>query len=401
MSEQQLTAKEIETILSKRKHELEMNRKRVQKHYKKHKDELVEKQRERRAAERAQTNLAVAQLAIVPPDPQEEEESKEVDFGVVKTFENVNDYTQDQLIQLLTDKGLEKGSFNTYRSAINRIFKITGCKSLIECFRHVEKMMDDIDNSTNDNGIAYSTNTIKATYQGVLYLIDNFLLVDGKKNEFLSDVHKKVHKRFRRYKKKSKDENDEKKASNAHAVPSFVDYVDACREKYGTKSKQYLVAVLYSVIPVRDNFKNMKIIKSLAENNGVDNFLVATRSTYTFVINDFKTKKGGHIDPIEKELQEELPKEFELIGLLKDWIKIKKLNYGSLLFGKSPLSPFVGKMNRELGFSTGTGVDLFRHITVSDIPDDAPIEERERIAESMQHSLQTQSVYARQKKTKK
>lgn len=399
MSEQQLTAKEIQKILSKREHALEMNRKRVKKHYDKHKDELVEKQREKRAAERAQTNLAVSQLAIVPHDPQKEEEESKEDFGVVKTFENVNDYTQDQLIQLLRDKGLEKGSFNTYRSAANRIFKITGCKSLIECFQNVDKMMDDIDNSTNDNGIAYSINTIKATYQGVLYLIDNFLLVDGKKNEFLSDVHKKVNKRFKRYKDLSEKESNKKKTSTEYAVPSFVDYVDACREKYGTESKQYLVAVLYSVIPVRDNFKNMKIIKSLAENNGVDNFLVATRSTYTFVINDFKTKKGGDIEPIEKELQDELPKEIELIELLKEWIKIKKLKYGSLLFGKSPLSPFVSKMNRELGFSTG--VDLFRHITVSDIPDDAPIEERERIAESMQHSLQTQAVYARQKKTKK
>ena len=66
------------------------------------------------------------------------------------------------------------------------------------------------------------------------------------------------------------------------------------------------------------------------------------------------------------------------------------------MFGASPLTKFVGDMNRALGYADAGGVNLFRHMRVSTFMKGNPtFEEREALAEEMGHSLITQTAYTR------
>jgi hypothetical protein len=59
------------------------------------------------------------------------------------------------------------------------------------------------------------------------------------------------------------------------------------------------------------------------------------------------------------------------------------------LFGSAKLSPFIAQMNKKIGFITG--VNLFRHMSVSEVLNDPKVtpEQRATLAETMKHSIAT------------
>ena len=58
------------------------------------------------------------------------------------------------------------------------------------------------------------------------------------------------------------------------------------------------------------------------------------------------------------------------------------------MFGASPLTKFVGDMNRALGYADAGGVNLFRHMRVSTFMKGNPtFEQREALADEMGHSV--------------
>ena len=172
--------------------------------------------------------------------------------------------------------------------------------------------------------------------------------------------------------------------------PSFNEYLDRVTNKYGEASKEYLISYLYSQFTVRDDFKNMKIIQKNSDDNKEDNFILINGNKMMFIINNFKTKN--------KYQRLEFTVTGKLKTLLLQWTKTKKIGYNDLLFGKSSLSPFVSKLNKSLGYDNLKGVNIYRHMRVSDLykgKKDLTFEEREKLSNEMGHSLIVQSQYKR------
>ena len=123
----------------------------------------------------------------------------------------------------------------------------------------------------------------------VIIIIDRFLINNKNFNkDQLKNIKKKINNEFNRYKDLSADENEEK--IQTQIVPSFKKYLQEVKNMFGQESKQYIVALMYSIFTVRDNYKKMKIIKTQKDKDGVNNFILVDGKTIKIFINDFKTK---------------------------------------------------------------------------------------------------------------
>ena len=298
---------------------------------------------------------------------------------------NNSNYTQDEIIALIkNDKNIKsKNTRSTYVSSIKRLFTMTGCTDMKKCLNSYKKMLNSIEKSD------YSINSIKQTLQSLLFVADKYNILHNLFSKKKADDLKKFFKSaFEKFKDKSITQLEV--AQKTIHYPSFNEYLDRVTNKYGEASKEYLISYLYSQFTVRDDFKNMKIIQKNSDDNKEDNFILINGNKMMFIINNFKTKNK----------YERL--EFTITGKLKtlllQWTKTKKIGYNDFLFGKSSLSPFVSKLNKSLGYDNLKGVNIYRHMRVSDLykgKKDLTFEEREKLSNEMGHSLIVQSQYRR------
>jgi hypothetical protein len=303
------------------------------------------------------------------------------------------------------------------------VFQTTGCENLKKCLTSYKKMMTSIINSkkpikekkqkkskkkeAEDNDTeeekepepqGYSINTIKQTIQSILFVGTQYM------NDFkylFSDKQAKIRKKyfdteFQRYKELSKLELQEKKDNTTY--PSFDEYLSKVKEKYGENSKQYLVSYLYSVFTVRDNLKQMTIIDKIKDDNEKDNFLLINRTRMMFIVNDFKTKKK--YERLEFNVTDN-----KLKQMIKDYnddpkvIKTRKQYKNNYFLGKTALSTFVSDINKELGYAGLGGINIYRHMRVTDHyngdVNNLSFEARKKLSDSMGHTLTTQKTYER------
>jgi hypothetical protein len=83
-----------------------------------------------------------------------------------------------------------------------------------------------------------------------------------------------------------------------------------------------------------------------------------------------------------------------MTDMLKGWIQSRGLVENDYVFGDKKLSPFISATNKQLGYDGG--VNLYRHISVSETLSKAPsVEERVKLADKMKHSPFTQLKYLR------
>ncbi len=87
---------------------------------------------------------------------------------------STDNYTKDQIIQLIKNLNLKINTEKTYISSIKRVYDATNCERLIDCFRDVEKIINDIENALY-RGAPYADNSKKLTYMSILIVIDQFL----------------------------------------------------------------------------------------------------------------------------------------------------------------------------------------------------------------------------------
>lgn len=293
-------------------------------------------------------------------------------------------YTQDQIIELLKQDNdfKSENTRKTYISSVRRIFTMTGCPDMKSCLNSYKKMSNNIEKSD------YSTNSIKQTIQAILFISDKYNILHNLfSNKKADDLKKHFTTLFAKFKEKSITELET--TQNTVEYPTFTEYLGKLSQIVDKNSKEWLVAKLYSQFTVRDNFANMKIIESINEDNKTDNFLLITRTKILILINKFKTK--NKYNRLEFVVTGELKK------ILNNYIDKHNLSYGDTLFGKSSLSPFVSKMNKKLGYNDLKGVNIYRHMRISELYKGKNItfEERNNLAEQMGHSLLVQKNYKR------
>lgn len=381
------------------------NRAAVKKYYEdpENKKKKLEAQRKRRAEQKAKCNelMNTNDDDNVPPPPPDYEPDYEPEAVVIEPEAVViipnasTQFTEQEIIELIkNDKGITKKTRETYIVDIKRVFTTTGCSNMKGCLTSYKKMMTSIVNGKNPKTQqAYSINSIKQTLQSVLFVgtkyMDNFELLFKKPKA--SQIKKYIQTQFEKYKELSKNQNTVRQSTKEY--PTFNDYLSKVIEIFGKNSKEYLISYLYSVFTVRDNFKNMLIIDNIKDNNGKDNFLLISRNKMMFIVNDFKTKKK--YQKLEFTVTDAKLKQM-IKAYINDPVNIRnREKFGKYLFGKSSLSPFVSKLNKSIGYDELGGINVFRHMRISDSNPNISFEERKKLSDSMGHSITVQSQYRR------
>jgi hypothetical protein len=372
---------EEQLILDKYNRQLELGRARSKRNYEKNKEKILSDRKESRQTVKKKLiefkEKNAIQNIVVEPEPEHEPVFDKSDIKVL---------TLEDCLNLIQNSDYTISSKTTYLTDIKRFFKLSKCINFQECFQKPQHMIDVILESD------FAINTKKQTLQIIIILIDKFSVFK------LVNISKKQAKKVRdlfqyhfdEYKEKSNDLNQERAKMK---IPSFNQYLSKVTAEYNKNSKEYLIILLYSVLTLRDNFKAMKIIQNKNENDETNNFLllqnVNNKTNLTFIVNNYKTK--GRYD----KFQFAVPTG-ELKTKLLDWISFKKLNYGDYLFGKSSLSSFISNLNKTLFSDTIGGVNLLRHIRVSETDPNLSFEERNKLAANMLHSMATQKKYRQQ-----
>lgn len=339
----------------------------------------------------------------------------------VSDLDNI-DFTRAELLALIkNDKSIVSAKTrDTYYQDIMRVFQITGCANFKKCLTNYKKMMTSIINSKKPikekkekkkskkeaeekekekepEPEAYAINTIKQTIQSIMFVGSQYMN-DFKRlfnEQKASNIKKYFDTQFQKYKELSRLELEEKQQNTEY--PTFDEYLGKVLEKYGENSKEYLVAYLYSLFTIRDNFKAMSIIDKAKDNDGINNFILINSNKIIFYVNDFKTKK-------KYEKLQYTVSDAKLKKLLKDWVNKpqnianRKKGKNNYIFGKSSLSPFISQLNKSIGYTDNMGgINIFRHMRVSDVyqKKDITFEERKKLADSMGHSITVASQYRR------
>jgi hypothetical protein len=311
----------------------------------------------------------------------------------------LRDYTEDELINLIsTSDKITASSKITYKSSTRRIFKATGCKTLKPCLNNHKTMIAKITNNKE-----YGSSAKLLIYQVLLKLNTLYGILSHMFNEKKAEtVREHLDHEYDKYKFISKQESDKKKETLF--VPTWSDYLKKTNSNFGTDSLEYLLAVLYSNLTIRDNYSEMKIVPLMKDTTDKSkNFFVLNRKNEMwFVINRFKTDKKLN----KLVYKVEIP---NLKQMLLKYIDTKKKKYDDYLFGKSKLSSIISKMNKINNYtyedkSVG-GVDFLRHISASQMSDGEydklSYEERKKLADQMLHSVATNKQYRRNLKVTK
>lgn len=354
-------------------------------YYEKNKEKILQKRKE----ERDVLNKTIQEIKEKRRIPFTE--TIEADESIVNLSPTA-DYTREEIVDLIKQQNYEYDTQKTYISDTNRIFRITGCKSIIPCLKKTDMIIKEIKNGKY-RGAPYAVNTLKQTFQMLVIIIDKFLInnTNFNKNQ-LKTIKSKINTEFDRYKELSAEENEEQMKNQI--VPTFKQYLQEVKNMFGQNSKQYLVSLLYSIFTVRDNYKKMKLIKSQKENDGVNNFILSDGKTIKIFINDFKTKSKYEF--LTYAYNQKNNDEKELKKLIEKWININGLVYGDYIFGKTSLSKMVGDMNKMLGYDEHKAINLFRHIRVTEEHGkNLSFEKRSELAEKMGHSIFTSKKYKR------
>lgn len=279
-----------------------------------------------------------------------------------------------------------------YKSEIKSLMRMTGCTDMRECIANPAKVLTGIDNgmtvaTKKKPSRRYALNTRLKMVQLILLLIDN-IPVKGPR-----DIKQAYALVFRQLKVESTDKALEAKTSLDKSVIHYTEYKRKILEEYGPKSKEFLIASLYSELPVRDDFHHLELITAEAANGAVHpgrNFIVepaTAKGRFLFIMQDYKTSdKYGRYD---------FTASAGLSKQLRAFIKSHKIKVGHFVFGKAPLSGFVQRMNRSIGIAK-TGVNYLRHSVISSaFHEGMTVDQRAELLRKMGHSPGTQLAYLR------
>jgi len=294
---------------------------------------------------------------------------------------------QEDAIEKINALDATSGTKTKYINDLKTLLNITGCDDLRQCLKQSKKIISEIENAKQkrDPTLSYGINTKKSLYQTILFLITN-LKIDLKESTI-----ERYKSKFEEYKILSRDKTAENKVSNDDSVMDYKEYVKKILQKFGVKSKQYLVARLYDELTCRDNYGNLEIIENLKEVKPNKNYIVVPRKRITLVLQEFKTDTA--YPAVYHKVSDSLD------TLIRSYLSENGLSYGDTLLGKSLLSSFVGEMNRAIGIENGS-INYIRHSKITTELSSSKLSPAERIAlaKKSQHSVITQLSYVRKLK---
>jgi len=357
-------------------------------------DESKEERRKRLARERAkriyeekkETILAYkkdkyAETKAIPKEQQQKRGRKPIDKNYsTPSITKKTKFTQDELISLInTDDEIKSDETKKFHTTnIKRFFRTTECEDL-SCLKTDYKLVfDRLANANNSfTGETLLPTSIKHTLKTLLLVFNRYAgdYINPKIKEYLQD-------KINQYILQSADYYDNKQQTEIY--PTFEEYLNKTISKYGSNSKQYLVAKLYSELTIRDNFGNAPVLEKSLTSNEINYFVMKKNYIY-FILNDYKT--ADRYDTIRYTFSSSTNK------LIRQYMTNNNIQIGDILF-EGNLSAFVSNMNKELGYENLRGINIFRHIRVSELQGSS-YEEKVKLSKLMGHAVLTQNKYRR------
>jgi len=333
--------------------------------------------------------LSQAGLKEIEEELEEELKKEPVINGKInkKTGKISIPIDQEDAIDNIETLDVSRGTKTKYINDLKTLLNITGCDDLRQCLKQSKKIISEIENAKQkrDPTLSYGINTKKSLYQTILFLITN-LKIDLKESTI-----ERYKSKFEEYKILSRDKTAENKVSNDESVMDYKEYVKKILQKFGVKSKQYLVARLYDELTCRDNYGNLEIVENMKDVKPNKNYIVVPRKRITLVLQEFKTDTA--YPAVHHKVSDSLD------TLIRSYLSENELSYGDTLLGKSLLSSFVGEMNRAIGIENGS-INYIRHSKITTELSSSKLSPAERIelAKKSQHSVITQLSYVRKLK---
>lgn len=332
----------------------------------------------------------------VPKEEQKKRGRKPIEktYSVPKVNKKTK-YTEDELINLInTDDEIKAEDTKKYHTAnIRRFFNTAECEDL-SCLKKDYKLaFNRVETATNRfTGEPYLPQTIQHTLKTILLIFNRYApnFVSSKIKEYLQN-------KINQYTLQTIDYNDNKRETDIY--PTFNDYIKKVKNKYGTDSKEYLVAKLYSEFSIRDDYGDAPILYAPISSKEINYFVLKKNYVY-FILNVYKT--SNRYSSVKYTFSHNVS------NLIKKYINNNNINTGGSMFdgkliGKflfdGNLSPFVSNMNKELGYTNLGGINIFRHIRISELDGDN-YEEKAKLLNEMGHSALTQPKYRRNLETK-
>ena len=346
-----------------------------------------------------QRNTIIPEIILKEPELVENENS--IDEPIVE-IQNISStqksYNLQECIQLLKNKIQVPSTLDSYIGHLKRFFhmdKLNSCGGgdIIKCLRNYKQISKKIAKGEY-NGKVYGVSSILGVFQILLYMMDNFF-----KEVFTPSTFKVIHDHLDDYFQKfvglSNDHFEAQRESQI--VPSFENYINLVRTKFGDDSIEMLIVLLYQNFTVRDNY-NMIIVDKLADASELKtNYIIVPRDNKSIIllVKHYKTSKKFNDLKFSFSNSKEHVK---IQNMLREHINTKNRNYGDYLFTKTSLSAQISKTNKSLGFAVG-GVNLYRHMKASEhYQSKFSFKDREKLAKQMGHSIHTQKKYVRQLK---
>ena len=278
------------------------------------------------------------------------------------------------------------GAKKIYMDKVKRVFELTGCTYFEDCVSQYKKFTTDLENKKQPNGDLYSPGTLLMYISAIRYAYDHVpgLHIDKK----IKDQYTKL---IDILKIKAKAEQDAKKTSREHEIPTIPNYLKKINDQFPEHSKQRLVANLQLSLGCRDDVAGMIITEKniLDDDVEVKNYIIVPKTKnkeVSVILNDTKTsRKYGNLRfSLDKEVS----------SMVRYYIGTNKRKYGETLFNEKGLSQYISLMHKKI--NVPGSINTIRQMVAStDMEKGLSIEEKYDRAIQSGHSLYMHGQYCR------
>jgi integrase len=319
--------------------------------------------------------------AVIEPEPEPEPVIENQPEPAVVSDDKIS--ALEKITSLINSipnetKGNITFRINNFKTII-KILNTPNYKEFITKITSKPKLVIESIKEAEFRGKKYSTRSILAYFNSILFLLDKFpdiKITKDKKNLY------KNQSDILNYLADEQGDEKKKKLEETGGLPSYDEYLNKVVETFGEDGREYLIAKLYQEIKARDDLI-LKVVKTRDEVVDNDNYLIINGGQQAnVVINTYKTiKKYGEF---------EVKLSNSLTSLIRKYLKNNKISYNDYLFNSKSLSVIVGRMNKALGVSGYGATNVFRKMlqTDSDKSGASP-EERLQLANELKHSMAT------------
>ena len=335
------------------------------------------------------------------PEPEQQPEPQQPEARRVVIIKRKNTqpkkYTADDIIKLLTEHEHNREKTRTkHVGEMRALFRIIGCSDdFVKCLSNFDKVKHDIDNAKqiHDSTKEYGIDKKKDVLATLLFVIDKL------KVPFPNELRVKYKKIHAVYLEQSRRKTQERKKGGKDGIntvrPFLHEILPEIKEKYGVESKEYLVALLYKIGCMRDDYGGIIIInRDLPNGDDTDNnylYVPRGKGNCKLVIQKYKTDNAYRVMSFAMNAEES--------KIVRNYITRHKIALNTMLFPSNGngLSSFVSNMLKDIGITNGSGVNYLRHSIISEQMFNKNYTDAElvELAYSCAHSVQSHLDYVR------